>query len=101
MHSLYWNNHLIGCLLLFIGLLGETVPSITTASLALALALVCIGGITLAERSEAKVIPPMQTKAKAKAKCAVVRDVGIWLLQIPATQILKAEQILEDEIKKY
>ena len=46
-------------------------------TLALALALVCIGGITLAERSEAKVIPPMQTKTKAKAKCAVGRDVGI------------------------
>ena len=38
----------------------------TTAHLALALALVCIDELSLAERSEAKVISLMQTKAKAK-----------------------------------
>ena len=40
----------------------------TTAHLALALALVCIDELTLASLRSAKVIPSMQTKAKAKAK---------------------------------
>ena len=53
-----------------------------------------------AKRSEAKVISSMQTKAKAKAKCAVVRGVGINYYKFSLVrQKIFSENSLVDKIK--